>query len=364
MSWKMKCLGIISVFFLALVGCQTDKSVETTPKDKAASTDSKSTGTKESEGGEKKADSKSSIKLGKVEKQLGKESFTNFELDEKDERRIYLIADGDNLGVLFEKDFTPYFSSYSNGKWQKDKKLEVKSMYPEGRIIGIGEGYLEVATGEKEGTLLFLNYKGEVVFKEQPRELTRDQSGVVGGRNSRVTSSSKGNVIIHQDDKNENERILISQRDGKEIMKLDGVKDFPPFPGYLDFDKKLMFQNKEIYDFGKKKFVYDTSGQKLEPDRNGKVVGSDGGKYFFVDKSDTEKSNGLNVGKFDLYEQKLGPENERENKTRFTGPYVWEESIAITNLDNKIYYYSYYKFEDKPAIYMTEMTYKNNKSKK
>ncbi|MGN5650367.1 hypothetical protein [Bacillus sp. Brlt_9] len=365
MSWKMKCLGIVSVLTIGVAGCSSDKNVETTTK--------KTTGTPEkvenekyenSQGGGKTTDSKSPIKLGKAEKQLGNESFTNFELSDKDERRIYLIADGENLGVLFEKDYTPYFSSYTNGKWKKDIKLDVKSIYPEGRILGIGEGYLEVATGEKEGTNLFLNYKGEVVFKEQPRSLAVGGSDLTGGKNSNVTSSNKGNVIVHRDDKNKNEVTLFSQSDGKEIMKLDGVKDFPSSPGYLDFEKKLMFQNREIYDFGKKKFVYDESGQKLEPDKNGKVVGSDDGKYFFVDESNTEKSNGLTTGLFDLYEQKLGPENERKNKTRFTGPYVWKESYALTNAGNKIYYYGYYKFEDKPAIYKTELTYKNSNSKK
>ncbi|WP_088362964.1 hypothetical protein [Bacillus cereus] len=364
MSSKMKYLGIMSVLALGVVGCSSDKNVETTSK--------KTTGTPEtvenekyedSQGGGDTKDSKNPIKLGKVEKQLGNESFTNLELDETDERRIYLIADGDNLGVLFAKNYTPYFSSYSNGKWTKDKKLEVTSIFPQGRILDYSAGYLEVATGEKEGTVLYLNYKGEVTFKDQPRELDVRGEGLTGGNQNSVTSSNKGNVIVHRDYKNRDNITLISQRDGKEIMKLDGVKDFPS-SGYLDFDKKLMFDSNEIYDFGKKKFVYDASGQKLVPDKNGKVVGSDDGKYFFVDEINSSKSNGLTTGEFNLYEQKLGPENERKNKTKFTAPYEWKESVAITNAGNKIYQYAYYKFEDKPAIYKTELTYKNSDSKK
>ncbi|MED2737678.1 hypothetical protein [Bacillus toyonensis] len=365
MSWKMKCLGIMSVLTIGVVGCSSDKNAETTSK-KTTGTQQKVEDEKyeDSQGGGGTTDSKNPIKLGKVEKQLGNESFTNFELNDKDERRIYLIADGENLGVLFEKDYTPYFSSYTNGKWTKDKKLEVKSIYPEGEILSTGDGFLEVGTGEKEGAALALNYKGEVVFKDEHLELTSDRRGLAGGNKNSVTSSNKGNVIIHRDAKNENEVTLLSQSDGKEIMKLDGVKDFPPFPGYLDFDKKLMFQSKEIYDFGKKKFVYDASGQKLVPDLNGKVAGSDDDKYFFVDEINSSKSSGLTTGQFELYEQKLGPENERKNKTKFTGPYVYKESTAITNSGNKVYSYCYYKFEDKAAIYKTELTYKDSKSKK
>ncbi|PET92252.1 hypothetical protein CN527_30735 [Bacillus cereus] len=219
--------------------------------------------------------------MGKVEKQLGNESFTNLDLDKDDEDTIYFIVDGDKLGVLFEANAKPYISTYESGKWTKDKEINVKDIVPGGNFITTGYGSVEVQSGESQVTHAFVNYKGDVVFKDTTDKLqVVDINSTLGANKlqNTITSSSKGNVILHKD--SEDKISLISQSDGKEIMKLDGVKDFPRSPGYLDFDKKLMFQNDEIYDFDKKKYVYDSNGQKLDPDKNGKVVASDNGKSY------------------------------------------------------------------------------------
>lgn len=42
MNWKMKYLGIMSVFSLALMGCGNDKNVETTSQNKTGTTEERS----------------------------------------------------------------------------------------------------------------------------------------------------------------------------------------------------------------------------------------------------------------------------------------------------------------------------------
>lgn len=381
MSSKMKYVSMFLVsFFLIVTGCENQKkeftqteeanrkvgTTEEKSSNRAASTDTKEKiedeKYEEFEGGGRIADPKSPLRMGKVEKRLGGESFTNLELDKYDEDSIHFIAEGDNLGVLFVANAKPYISTYENNKWTKDKEIKIESIVPGGKYITSGYGTVEVQSGESQVTHVFVNYKGDVVFKDKTDKLqVVDINSTLGANRvqNSITSSSKGNVIIHKN--NESELTFISQRDGKEIMKLDGVKDFPTSPGYLDFDKKLMFQNTEIYDFGKKKYVYDSNGQKVQADSNGKVVAADNGKYFFVDKKNTDKSKDQVIGQFEVYQQELGSENDRKYKIGFTGFYKDEESYVITNSGDKIYFYGYYKFEDKPAVFMSETTYKKTK---
>lgn len=382
MNWKMKSLGILSVFSLALMGCGEDKKVETTSGNKTGtteeksvnkttSTDSKSKKSKtegenseEIEGGGRIVDPKSPFRIGKVEQQLGKESFTNLELDKYDEDSVYFIPERDNLGVLFISKAKPYISTYENGKWTKDKEIKVESIVPGGEFIAMGYGAIEVQSGESQVTHVFVNYKGDVVFKDKTDNLRSVSVNESLGSNklqNSIVSSSKGNLIFHKE--NENQFTVMSQKDGKEIMKLDRTKDSPGLHGYFDVDKKTLLENDEIYDFDKKKYVYDTQGQRLRPDKNGKVVATDNGKYFFVDKS-VEKSNGQSIGHFEVYEQKLGPENQRKYKMEFPGFFKNEESYIVTDTGDKLVFYGYYQYEDKPAVYMTQVTYKNNQNKK
>ncbi|NUJ08472.1 hypothetical protein [Bacillus paranthracis] len=379
MNWKMKSLGIMSVFSLALVGCGEDKNVETTSQNKTGtteeksvnkttSTDSKTTGSKtesedfeEIEGGGRGVDPKSPFRIGKVEQQLGKESFTNLELDKYDEDSVYFIPDGNNLGVLFISKAKPYISTFENGKWTKDKEIKVESIVPGGEFVAMGYGALEIKSGESQVTHVFVNYKGDVVFKDKTDNLRSVSINESLGSNklqNSIVASSKGNLIFHKE--NENQLSVMSQKDGKEIMKLDRTKDAPGLYGYFNVDKKTLLKDDEIYDFEQKKYVYDTQGQRLKPDKNGKVIASNKDKYFFVDKT-VEKSNGQSIGHFEVYEQKLGPENQRKYKMEFPGYFKNEESYIVTDTGDKIVFYGYYRYEDKPTIYMTQVTYKNNK---
>ncbi|MCU5201632.1 MULTISPECIES: hypothetical protein [Bacillus cereus group] len=379
MSSKMKYVSMFLVsFFLIVTGCENQKKEFTQTEEanrKVGTTEEKSSNqaasadtqekvegenSEEFEGGGRIADPKSPLRIGKVEKRLGNESFTNLELDKYDEDSITFIAEGNSLGVLFSANAKPHVSTYTNGKWMKDKEIDIESIIPGSSFLGIAKGSIDVKSGDSEGTHIFVNYKGEVVFKEKTGKLAVvDVNEVFRDSKSYITSSNKGNVIVHRE--NENEITLISQKDGKEMMKLNGVKDFPTSPGYLDLDKKLMFQTTEIYDFGKKKYVYDSNGQKVQADSNGKVVAADNGKYFFVDKKNTDKSTEQVIGQFEVYQQELGSNSDRKYKIGFTGFYKDEESYVITNSGDKIYFYGYYKFKDKPAIFMSETTYKKTK---
>lgn len=383
MNWKMKYLGIMSVFSLALMGCGNDKNVETTSQNKTGtteersvnkttSTDSKTTGSKtesedseEIEGGGRVVDPKSPFRIGKVEQQLGKESFTNLELDKYDEDSVYFIPERDNLGVLFTSKAKPYISTYENGKWTKDKEIKVESIVPGGEFVSMGYGALEIKSGESQVTHVFVNYKGDVVFKDKTDNLRSVSVNESLGSNklqNSIVGSNKGNLIFHKE--SENHIIVMSQKDGKEMVRLDRTKDSPGLHGYFDVDKKTLIKDDEIYDFDKKKYVYDTQGQRMKPDKNGKVVASDKEKYFFFTEESVEKSNGQNIGHFEIYEQKLGPENQRKYKMEFPGFFKDKESYIVTDTGDKIVFYGYYQFEDKPAIYMIQVTYKNNKNKK
>ncbi|HFK9703771.1 TPA: hypothetical protein ACG05V_005432 [Bacillus pacificus] len=383
MGWKMKSLGILSVFSLALVGCGEDKNVETTSQNKTgtteeksvnktSSTDSKTIGSKtegeiseEIEGGGRIVDPKSPFRIGKVEQQLGKESFTNLELDKYDEDSVYFIPEGNNLGVLFISKAKPYISTFENGKWAKDKEIKVESIVPGGEFVAMGYGALEIKSGESQVTHVFVNYKGDVVFKDKTDNLRSVSINESLGSNklqNSIVGSSKGNLIFHKE--NENHITVMSQKDGKEVMKLDRTKDSPGLYGYFNVDKKTLLKDDEIYEFDKKKYVYDTQGQRMKPDKNGKVVASDKEKYFFFTEESVEKSNGQNIGHFEIYEQKLGPENQRKYKMEFPGFFKDKESYIVTDTGEKIVFYGYYRYEDKPAVYMTQVTYKNNKNNK